>query len=564
MHLAIDWGTSFTKIGFIQNGKMINLAGSDLAIPTAAAYLPASGHYIFGRRALRLSQDAYTAQHFKLELKRNPGFTLGPLDLEELLEKFFDYLKYEYVIPLGQEVESITIGIPNYFGLNARRRLLKVLTRCYATEAVNFIPEPAAAALGYNAEHPGQTLSGEVLIIDIGGGTTDFSFLSIGADDSLTVEAQFQTGHDVFSGTEIDRSIINNIFLPEFTIQTGIDLNQMLTRDLSPHYNFMINRLLQAAESFKRELSRQDEAYLNIPDFFASKSLQLLVDRETFAIRTKDVFSRLQELLQGWIRDQGEKLGLFYDNKWDLDYILLVGGASITPGVQETIASVFPGTNLILPPEREFNVLKGLCRQADNSATSINRIKTIYPFSFFIERYNPDRHTSILDKIPFDTENLKLDINKKYRLLTLKKDTPYNLAADEDHFIVKIFEGEEEAPCVADHFSGREVVFQIDLPVNELPEQIAIYLDLFHSRLEFGALPQYLPGPETNIFDGLLEHQLAAYHRFLAFNLNPELMHDYGEHLTLLKEHAGDNITEIGKSTLFKLYGLMELFTNSK
>lgn len=218
MHLGIDWGTSYTKIGYWENGKLINLAGQNQSIPTAVTYLPATGQLYFGTAALRLNEPgACCVQFFKLELKRNPGYTLGPYDLPGILREFFSFLNKQYVIPLSEPVESVTIGVPNYFGLKARRVLLETITECFGTERVNMLLEPAAAALGFNLLNPRQSLSGNILSIDIGGGTSDFSFLTLKTDyNQLTVESQLQTGHDVFSGSEIDRAIMRNIFFPVF------------------------------------------------------------------------------------------------------------------------------------------------------------------------------------------------------------------------------------------------------------------------------------------------------------------------------------------------------------
>ncbi|HBQ86185.1 MAG TPA: hypothetical protein DD811_06875, partial [Syntrophomonas sp.] len=246
MQLAIDWGTSFTKIGYLKEGLLINLVGPDAAVPTAVAYHPDSG-LIFDRAALRLRDNMFTISQFKLELKRNPAFVLGSFDMGNLLKAYFNYLNQEYIVPAGEPIESVTIGVPNYFGLNARRLLLQVLKDCFGTGQVELMTEPAAAIIGYNLANP-NPLKGEILSLDIGGGTCDFSFLSTGPD-GYTVESQFQTGHDTFSGNEIDHAIIYNILWPEFVMQTGFSpVHFPLTGTMSPLQVFQYNRMLQSAQ----------------------------------------------------------------------------------------------------------------------------------------------------------------------------------------------------------------------------------------------------------------------------------------------------------------------------
>lgn len=100
MHLGIDWGTSYTKLGYWDNGRLINLAGEGESIPTVVTFLPSTGRLYFGNPALRLNEpDACSAQFFKLELKRNPGYRLGPFDLPGILQEFFTFLEKEYVAP---------------------------------------------------------------------------------------------------------------------------------------------------------------------------------------------------------------------------------------------------------------------------------------------------------------------------------------------------------------------------------------------------------------------------------------------------------------------------------
>lgn len=572
MHLGIDWGTSCTKIGYWKNDELINLAGRGQSIPTIATYLPSTGQLYFGNAALRLNEPgACCAQFFKLELKRNPDYTLGPYDLPDILKKFFSFLNEDYIIPLDQPIESVTIGVPNYFGLKARRILREVITACWGIEQVNMLLEPAAAALGYNLLHPEQTVNGDILSIDIGGGTSDFSFLTLETDyNRLIVESQLQTGHDVFSGSEIDRAIMRNIFFPAFKIQTGRHVadNLVQEKSLAPGQNFKLNQMLRRAENLKKELGHQAVTYLNIPDFYEGQSLVLTVDRDMFISQTQPVFKRLEEYIEQFLKTKAAYLGLYQSGKWNLGYILLVGGASHILGVKELLASIFGDVPIILPANREFNVLAGLAAwQKLYQALQLTSIKTIYPFHFFIERYDPAQQSAILDKLPFDTSNLPLDIQGQYKIFTLSRDSIYNLSSDGNKVKYRIYEtAEEEDSIVTERFSDRNLVLEMDALKEDLPEFLDIYLDLAGSELNAAVSFQPDPGNDlskTSPFAELLNKQRIFCHNYRALHFaNPDLLQDYQEYLNLqdgnLKKPHQDHI----HATLFKLYTLIHLLKN--
>lgn len=561
MQLAIDWGTSYTKIGYWGENGLINLVGPNSAVPTSAAHNPDYG-LLFGQAALRLRDNVCTVPQFKLELKRNPEFCLGPFDMQNLLVAYFDYLNQTYIIPHGQPVESVTMGVPNYFGLNARRLLLRILRDCFSTTQVELLPEPAAAIIGHNLDNT-SPLRGEVLSLDIGGGTCDFSFLSIGAVD-YTVESQFQTGNDFFSGNEIDRALVHNILWPEYVMQTGFSPAYFpISGNMSPSQIFRYNRMLQAAQKIKIELGQKEEVYVNLPDFYDLQSLQMILDRDTFLARTNGIFDNLKAFIDTAVTNRAQALGLMSGNEWDIDNILLVGGASFTPGVNELLKKVFPRIPLILPKERSFNVLRGLAARAihqDGSCT----LKTVYPFNFYIERFDSALQTSILEKIPFDLQNFKLNINHKYPILTLERDTPFNLSPDPEYLNIRIYEGDAETDKLPDRFNGRDLVLQVHAPKSTLPELMAVYLDMSSAQLEFQDARQITRNKSmTRGFENLRYTQKAWLDKLCLANPNPDLMRDYKKHLDTLKQNDPPWARH-DKSTLYKLYTLIDIFQNHK
>ncbi len=562
MQLGLDFGTSYTKLGLQHNGEFINLLGNQGQIPTVAAYLPSQRRLCFGPLALRIDEaGAETAFFFKLALKRQASLTLGPYSLPDLLLAFFRFLQEEYLESRGIKAESLNISVPNYFGLNSRRILLEAARQAFAVKKVFLWPEPLAAALGYNLLHPLFPLEGEILCIDIGGGTSDFSFLTLAHDKrEMLVETQFQIGHDTFSGAEIDQAILQHLLFPAFTIQIG----QRLPREFysgkftSSRNRFQYNRLRQLAEKIKIELSKEEYYHLDFPDFHAGHSLNLDITAEMLAARLEPVFERLKSYIEEQVKLRAQALHLFSADKWHIDAVLLLGGASQTRGLKDLIAGIFPVLKVICPEDPSFYVLRGLCHWENDGIS----IKSIYPFNFYIERIGPDGNSHILEKIPFDTANLELDLQKRYPIFSLPVDSVYNLSPDPDSVLFRIYEVEEENSKVnLERFSGQEMVWQWEGPRQELDNYLELYLDLKKSRIESGEALSSAGTRlvDSNILSGLLARQKEIQKLMTESHSNPRLAEDFGEHLSRLE--VNKPYYNHSETTLYKLLYLLDFFT---
>ncbi|MGI5921780.1 MAG: Hsp70 family protein [Syntrophomonadaceae bacterium] len=571
MHLGIDFGTSYTKLGYWENDRLINLAGEGESIPTAVTYLPSTDSLYFGPAALRLqAPGACCARFFKLYLKRNLSFRLGPFDLPHIVAAFFTFLKKEYVEPRKQTVESVTIGIPNYFGLKARRLLVEAISACFEVERVNMLLEPVAAALGSRLINPAQPVQGDVLCVDIGGGTTDFSFLTINPNQNrLILETQLQTGHDIFSGSEVDHAILRNIIYPAFQIQTGQHIVDSLGQDKSlPFYqNFKLNQMLRQAENLKLELGESSSAYLHIPDFYAHQSLILDVDRELFAHQMQPLFKRLKDYIDSSLQSRAARLGLYDSGKWNLDHLLLVGGASLTLGIRELFSSIFGDVDIIFPANRELNVLAGLCAwEVKQYAPVLPGIESIYPFKFFIERYDPERQSFLLDKLPFDTVNLPLDTERQYKIFTLTRDSIYNLSPDPAKARFRIYELQEQDDNVRQRFTDRELVLEIEALKEELPEYTDIYLNLAQAQLHT-SMPIHPAEPQSegcsSFLTQLSHKQMGSYLNYQKFNhAHPDLLKDYYNLLCCPDKDLPGLSPSHFQAALLKLYTLIHILKN--
>ncbi|WP_157049011.1 Hsp70 family protein [Syntrophomonas palmitatica] len=504
MRLGIDFGTSFTKIGFLQDRELINPAGKNTRIPSVVSYLPSNNRLYFGNLALRINEPgAITLPFFKLQLKRNPRLNLGPYSLQDIMTHFFTYIRREYLEPKGWHPAELALSVPNYFGLTARRILQEAAQSGLGAEKVYLIPEPVAALLGYNHMHFHSPLSGDLLSIDIGGGTTDFSFISLSQDgQQLLLETQFQVGSDAFSGSEIDRAVLHYILFPALQIQSGqiIAPSYYTENNLEARERFHLNHLLQISEQIKIEVSQKGFSYQNIADFYNGHSLALEIDHEVFERQLQNIYHRLEHYFKQSVTARAESLGLFDEHGWKLDNVFLLGGASQTHGVKEMVSNLCPGVKVITPWEGgEFHVVQGLCAWMELDKAEKPLIKTIYPFDFYIENYSPDTGSTLF-KIPFDLANLELDTGGKYRIFSFPVNSSFNLAVDNQGFYCRVYEIAEEEPLVTiEKFMGQEIVLSTGSEAIGYGEVVNIVLDLAHAGLELETGPADFSLPEEQL-----------------------------------------------------------------
>lgn len=563
MHLGIDFGTSYTKIGYMEQGNFINLAGDETQIPTLVVYLPSRGKLYFGKIALRLDQpEAQEARFFKLEMKRNPGFKLGPFTLNDILREYFNYLRDEYVEPWLGVLESITVSVPNYFGLKPRKMLLEAVRQSFGLNEVYLLPEPVAALLGYNAIHPQEQLEGDILCVDIGGGTTDFSFLSMThKHNEIIMESQFQIGHDAFSGSELDRGVLRFILNPLFKMQHSYNMPAPIIseKNLQGEERYWCNRLMRTAEQVKIEMGRQNQAYFNIPGFYRQDSLIFDLPAELFMVQLEPVFTRLKNYINEHVREKAESLGFFREGRFTLDYLLLLGGASQTRGVRQLIANTCPATKIAHPQDLSFNVVRGLSQWRQKGQSSFLSVKSIYPFNFYIEKRNTAQPGTILEKLPFDTDNLELDIKGKHKIFTVPLASPYNLATNPSSLKLRVYElASVDWQASVERFLGHDLIVQVDDEDIE-QDSVALYLNLGASAMEVGQDNNKLTSAvnEEQLFPHLLSHQQTALDLIQLYpDTNPRLLQDFEEYLN---EFSSQPSSDYSVLLIYKLLAFLQL-----
>lgn len=222
---------------------------------------------------------------------------------------------------LGQKVTEAVITVPAYFN-DAQRQATKDAGQIAGLNVRRIINEPTAAALAYGCEKKANEI---VAVFDFGGGTFDVSILDI-ADGVIEVKAT--SGNNKLGGDDID-DILMNYMIEEFKKEQGIDLRQD---------KMALQRLKEAGEKAKKELSALTETEINLPyitaDATGPKHLMLKISRAKFESLCADVFKKLLEPCKKALEDSKF-------SKSDIKEVILVGGSTRIPKVQEIVKEFF-------------------------------------------------------------------------------------------------------------------------------------------------------------------------------------------------------------------------------
>lgn len=557
MKLGIDFGTSYTKLAVWHDGQMLDLLGERM--PSAATYVPGLDRLFFGVPAIQLeSESNLSARFFKLHLKRERGFKLGPYSLEDLLYNFFDFVNDYYVIPRGIRPDSINLSIPNNFGLKSRRTLISAAQKAFSLENIVLLPEPLAAILGYNQAHPDQAASGDWLIIDVGGGTVDFSFMSLYPEQNkMLLESQFQVGQDAFSGSEVDRMVLRRLIAPAFQMHYGIDLpgSVLNERPKSSEEQYWFYKWMQLAENIKLKLGCEGVVKLTVNHFYKDFELDLLFDRDDFKEAVKPVFERLRRYWLEGIYERARALGFVENSRWQLDGILLLGGGAQTPGLSEEIAALCPEVPIICPDTPDVYVINGLSSWPYHAPAGRMKLKTVYPFRFYREQkaYTGNQ----LKEIPFDSAHLELDFTGRYEIGSLYPESPDNISEDPLRLAFRVYEvAEEEPQPELERFMDQEPVLELEIGKQELKGPLTVCLNLANACLELDNNNLLSPGwpQDDDLIHRVRMKQRAAYELMKAYKFMDDLLL---EEYTRQLEHCGADDT---RNTFLRILSLMKFY----
>ncbi len=245
---------------------------------------------------------------------------------QEISAKILQKLKQDAEEFFGEEVTEAVITVPAYFN-DAQRKATQEAGKIAGLNVLRIINEPTAAALAYGLDKKGEE---KVLVYDLGGGTFDVTVLEIG-DGTFQVLAT--DGNAFLGGDDFDNRIVQWL-IDEFKAETGIDLS---------NDKMALQRLKDAAEQAKKELSTKEETEINLPfitaDASGPKHLVKKLTRAKFEAMIDDLLQETLTHIDTALKDAGL-------SKDDIDEIVMVGGSTRIPKVQKLVSDYFNGKKL--------------------------------------------------------------------------------------------------------------------------------------------------------------------------------------------------------------------------
>jgi len=324
--IGIDLGTTNSCVATIEGGKAVVIPNSEgsRTTPSVVAFTK-EGERLVGVTAKR--QAVTNSERTIISVKREMGTdwtkdidedTFSPQEISAFVLQKLKADAEEY---LGTEVKQAVVTCPAYFS-DSQRKATKDAGRIAGLEVLRIINEPTAAALAYGVDkEEDQT----VLVYDLGGGTFDVSILEIyQVDGQPQIEVKATSGDNRLGGDDFDEAVMEWI-VSEFKKSTGIDLE----KDLQA-----MSRIREAAEKAKIELSGTPSTQINLPFITMNdgqpEHLDMSLSRSKFEKLTSSLVERTMSPTRQAMKDAGIKKG-------DVDKVLLVGGSTRGPAVQQAI-----------------------------------------------------------------------------------------------------------------------------------------------------------------------------------------------------------------------------------
>ena len=347
--IGIDLGTTNSAGAVIEGGQptVITTAEGSHLVPSVVAFTK-NGERLVGETAKR--QAVINPENTVYSIKRFMGRRYDEVETErkmvsyevvkgaggdarvkipqnkkeyspqEISAMVLGKIKTDAEAYLGEPVNQAVITVPAYFN-DSQRQATKDAGKIAGLEVLRIINEPTAAALAYGLD---KKENETILVFDLGGGTFDVSVLEVGGG---VIEVKATNGDTHLGGDDWDERIVNWM-ADEFKKEQGIDLRSDRQS---------LQRLRESAEKAKVELSTMSETEINLPyvtaDANGPKHLVHKLTRAKFEQLTEDLLARCKDPFKAALKDAGVKAG-------DLDEVVLVGGATRMPMVQELVQSL--------------------------------------------------------------------------------------------------------------------------------------------------------------------------------------------------------------------------------
>ncbi len=323
--IGIDLGTTNSVVSVIEGGEptvITNPEGSRIT-PSVVGFTK-DGQRLVGQLAKRqaVSNPDRTISSIKRHMGENYKVSIDNKNYTppEISAMVLQKLKADAEAYLGETVKQAVITVPAYFN-DSQRQATKDAGTIAGLEVLRIINEPTAAALAYGLDKDNDET---ILVFDLGGGTFDVSILEL---DEHTFEVKATSGDTHLGGDDFDKKIMDWM-VAEFKRDNGIDLSKD---------KMSAQRLIEAAEKAKIELSSMTSTNINLPfitaDASGPKHLDLTLTRAKFDDLTRDLVERTMTPTRNAMKDAG------LTGK-DIDKIILVGGSTRIPAVQNAIREI--------------------------------------------------------------------------------------------------------------------------------------------------------------------------------------------------------------------------------
>ena len=324
--IGIDLGTTNSVVAVMEGGEptVITNAEGARTTPSVVAFTK-EGERLVGQVAKRqaVTNPDRTIQSIKREMGSDYKVDIDDKSFspQEISAMILQKLKTDAEEYLGEKITQAVITVPAYFS-DSQRQATKDAGRIAGLEVLRIINEPTAASLAYGLDKEHDQ---NILVFDLGGGTFDVSILEIG-DGVFEVLAT--AGNNRLGGDDFDNAIVEWI-VSEFKKEQGIDLKQD---------KMAMQRLRDAAEKAKIELSGVSSTNINLPyitaDANGTKHLDMTLSRSKFDELTANLVKETEGPLKQALKDSGLEAS-------EVDKILLVGGSTRIPAVQEAVKKIF-------------------------------------------------------------------------------------------------------------------------------------------------------------------------------------------------------------------------------
>ncbi|CAL9525372.1 Chaperone protein DnaK [Streptomyces sp. enrichment culture] len=325
--VGIDLGTTNSVVSVLEGGEptVITNAEGARTTPSVVAFAK-NGEVLVGEVAKR--QAVTNVDRTIRSVKRHMGtdwkINLDGKDFnpQQISAFVLQKLKRDAEAYLGEKVTDAVITVPAYFN-DAERQATKEAGEIAGLNVLRIVNEPTAAALAYGLDKDDQT----ILVFDLGGGTFDVSLLEIG--DGV-VEVKATNGDNHLGGDDWDQRVVDYL-VKQFQSGHGVDLSKD---------KMALQRLREAAEKAKIELSSSTETSINLPYITASAEGPLHLDekltRAQFQQLTADLLERCKTPFHNVIKDAGISVN-------EIDHVVLVGGSTRMPAVAELVKELTGG-----------------------------------------------------------------------------------------------------------------------------------------------------------------------------------------------------------------------------